>query len=402
MTGGTDIAGGRDEDWAAGRRLADDLRGRAASVVEGALGRLRTEFGDVTDAVADDAGAGVAETFALILRVLAERRRPTTAEIDAVAGPTAALLARHGLPVETLLHRYRIVSNEVWRCVAEAAGGSTIPQSTLLEAARLTWDATELLLVQAARAHRLAELELHRQHEEERRSFLRALLLGSISPEDLQRRSVQFGLDPDGPVVPFRARTLGAMPLHELETAILQATTSDRRGLTALLEGTLLGLLPAVPEFESLDATVGVGPSTSLADAKGSFLHATRALETAVAFGLRGVYRVEDLPLRALVASEPHIGDSLVERYLVPLDGMGQFGPNVERTLREFFDRGMRVEETARALEVHPNTLRHRLRRFEEVTGTDLSRTEELFRIWWALERRGLLRAASTPGGAAR
>jgi DNA-binding PucR family transcriptional regulator len=41
---------------------------------------------------------------------------------------------------------------------------------------------------------------------------------------------------------------------------------------------------------------------------------------------------------------------------------------------------------------VHPNTLRHRLRRFEEITGADLGRSQDLFRVWWALERRRLYR----------
>jgi DNA-binding PucR family transcriptional regulator len=38
-------------------------------------------------------------------------------------------------------------------------------------------------------------------------------------------------------------------------------------------------------------------------------------------------------------------------------------------------------------LAVHPNTLRYRLRRFEEMTNASLRRTEDLFETWWALER---------------
>ena len=48
----------------------------------------------------------------------------------------------------------------------------------------------------------------------------------------------------------------------------------------------------------------------------------------------------------------------------------------------------MRVEDAARALHVHPNTLRHRLRRFEEATGAALRRPTDLVELWWALERR--------------
>ena len=47
----------------------------------------------------------------------------------------------------------------------------------------------------------------------------------------------------------------------------------------------------------------------------------------------------------------------------------------------------MRVEPAAERLFVHPNTVRYRLRRYEEMTGTDMSITEEAFRVWWALRR---------------
>ena len=50
----------------------------------------------------------------------------------------------------------------------------------------------------------------------------------------------------------------------------------------------------------------------------------------------------------------------------------------------------MRIDETARALHVHPNTLRHRLRRYEEATGASLRRPADLIELWWALERRQL------------
>jgi sugar diacid utilization regulator len=48
----------------------------------------------------------------------------------------------------------------------------------------------------------------------------------------------------------------------------------------------------------------------------------------------------------------------------------------------------MRPEATANALFIHPNTLRHRFRRYEATTGADLGATEDLIGIWWALQRR--------------
>jgi DNA-binding PucR family transcriptional regulator len=48
----------------------------------------------------------------------------------------------------------------------------------------------------------------------------------------------------------------------------------------------------------------------------------------------------------------------------------------------------MSVEAAARELVVHPNTLRYRLKRVEELAGVDLRQTTDIVELWWALERR--------------
>ena len=45
---------------------------------------------------------------------------------------------------------------------------------------------------------------------------------------------------------------------------------------------------------------------------------------------------------------------------------------------------------------LHPNTLRYRLRRFEELTRCDLKDPDRRMEVWWALERARLDAAAAT------
>jgi DNA-binding PucR family transcriptional regulator len=42
-------------------------------------------------------------------------------------------------------------------------------------------------------------------------------------------------------------------------------------------------------------------------------------------------------------------------------------------------------------LDVHPNTVRRRLDRFEEATGRSLRETETVVEVWWAVQRRRLV-----------
>ena len=80
------------------------------------------------------------------------------------------------------------------------------------------------------------------------------------------------------------------------------------------------------------------------------------------------------------------LGGALVRDLIDPVRGQPS-GEEILHTVDAWLAAGMRVEPAAERLFVHPNTVRYRLRRYEEMTGTDLSITEEAFRVWWALRR---------------
>jgi len=75
----------------------------------------------------------------------------------------------------------------------------------------------------------------------------------------------------------------------------------------------------------------------------------------------------------------------LVDRYVRVWDGVAG-GDVVLETVARFLANDCVVDATARALGVHVNTVRHRLARFEEVTGRSLREVETLAEVWWALE----------------
>jgi DNA-binding PucR family transcriptional regulator len=59
-------------------------------------------------------------------------------------------------------------------------------------------------------------------------------------------------------------------------------------------------------------------------------------------------------------------------------------------TVRRYLTLGMRADVTAEHLTVHHNTVRYRLRRYEELTGVDLRDPNCALEAWWALERNRL------------
>ena len=95
--------------------------------------------------------------------------------------------------------------------------------------------------------------------------------------------------------------------------------------LTALVDDDLVAVLPAAAPVPELPVAAGIGPAGPLAALPRSFRDAGRALETAVAFGLVGGRRLDELVLPAVVLAEESLGDVLVDRYITPVRALGPF-----------------------------------------------------------------------------
>ena len=95
----------------------------------------------------------------------------------------------------------------------------------------------------------------------------------------------------------------------------------------------------------------------------------------------RPVRSSELLPERAL-AGDGHARRHLIEEIYLPL--IGARGTLIE-TLAAYFHHGSSMEATARALFVHPNTVRYRLRQAAELSGYTPSQPRDAFTLQIAL-----------------
>ena len=104
------------------------------------------------------------------------------------------------------------------------------------------------------------------------------------------------------------------------------------------------------------------------------------------------------LPERAL-AGDPPARRILVDRIHRPLTAEGH-APLLQ-TATAYLESGGSLEATARALFVHPNTVRYRLGRIADVTGYDLATPREAWAVRIALALGRLTSTpANSPGGA--
>jgi PucR C-terminal helix-turn-helix domain len=285
------------------------------------------------------------------------------------------------------------------RRFTRAAGGQLVDQvvaAVRAEPAFRDVDVDELHSLVAATLRALLALEGEsdaRDGDDDRSRFLRGLLDGTLPAAEVQGRAPAYGLLPGGRYMALRGRPGAHGDVRRLGRAVERSGRTEWGGvLTAAVEGELWGLAPSRPELPEDDGVVGLGTPAELSEAAASFEVAARALETATAFGMDGVVTMDELALLPVVLAEDDLGERLVRRYLEPLRELGEFGETLEHTVDEYLSRGMRIDESAKALIIHPNTLRHRLDRFQQLTGADLRRTEDVVELWWALQRRKVVR----------
>ena len=93
----------------------------------------------------------------------------------------------------------------------------------------------------------------------------------------------------------------------------------------------------------------------------------------------------EHLPA-LLLAAEPALAADLARSRLAPLDSLAA-GPRerLVATLRAWLDRPGQVQAVAAALDVHPQTVRYRLKQLRELFGTRLEDPEARFELALAL-----------------
>jgi PucR-like helix-turn-helix protein len=367
------------------RRLVADLEDELDALVARIVERIREEIPDFRRLPADTLGRAVRGNVGRALASLRELRPPTPAELEGSAA-VGRERAEQGLTVDAVLHAYRISVTGVWSRFGELARERGADVTSVLAFSETLWLWADAVMDVVATAYREVELQRTREEQQQRDAFVYATLLGTTDPAELRRDSAAHHVDPERPYTPFRARAVAGERLPSRRVALALAGDD---GLVAALDHDLVGIA-ARPPVPIAGVCAGIGPPARLAELPGAFALAARALQTALAFGQEGVFSLSDLSIRPAILVDAALGDAFVVRYLDPLAALGRLGTELETTLRTWFDHGMHIEDTARSLHVHPNTLRHRLRRFEETTEANLKRPADLIELWWALERRRL------------
>ena len=296
-------------------------------------------------------------------------------------------VAVHQLPLETLIKIYRVAQQESWSYatgVVEEVPPQVPDHSAVLiyfwtRAARWIDHSIEasIELYQAER-ERLAASAAAQRFE-----VVRALLEGQL--DDVNRTSAELGGYPLS--VHHTALVVSAVAHQDLallEQVVMEAAHAlgTARPLVVQPGGRRLwawvatrdlpdiGALDSLlPSLRKVGASVGVGsPATGFAGFATSHEEAQAAHAIAGRSGAPGLTCYEDVELVSLLECGPRV-DRFMHRVLRDLAGPDDSAARLRETVATFLRHGGNVDESARELSVHRNTIRYRLGQAEGLLG---------------------------------
>jgi hypothetical protein len=379
--------GDRRPRFASHRQVVDLVAriGRSQAAHE-MLAELRKQIGSYERLSDEVSQAGVLDSCERGLRLwgqwLTSGGEPAPSAIDELRQSVRAR-ADEGVPLEDLLHAYRIAGRLGWQILRRHA--TPAEQEVLLDAAELAMLYVDLLSNVVTETY-LAERErLVSEEERGARELVERIVGGTpLTPED-RELARQLDVPLRTCYVPFAAAIPGATPRRH---AALAARLRGE-GRLAVTEGDRvfgLGLVP--PDLGDLRegprALLALGdetPRTELTCAREELQllvdHGRRA-------SLSGVLTPSSHALELLLARSPRIATELCQRILDPLARGGE-GADLVHTLRTLVECGFDRARTSRALHVHRNTLGYRVNRIEQLAGIDLDSPQDVARVFLAL-----------------
>jgi hypothetical protein len=317
----------------------------------------------------------------------AARAALTKGEVDDLAMRAAEQLgadrARQGVPVAALLDGFQAGRSVVVRMIIERGRLEGLPADELLEGVTRIDAVATALEHRMVHAHRIAELEMARTTRDTSLQRLRLALHGEPGAE----------LDPEGRYHCLVSDLSDPTAAGELERLMDGGSSgpsgpSEGSGLSGLVDGRLAALVPKLPRLPRDAPLVVASPAAPPGDLPGLYELCRDAVHAAA--GRTGLWHLTDLAFVTTIASRPEIGRLLADDLLDGLDPGDGFHRLLAETALVYLDNSGRVEATASALHVHPNTVKYRVRRFGEITGRGIAARSgmavaDAAQLWWAL-----------------
>ena len=347
----------------------------------------------VTD---DDLLASCADNLRIALNSLQEGAAFDTSPAVATGSRRAAA----GVPLPAVMDAYRIGSYRLWDAVVDIATEKRgVSRDMMIEATRRIWRFQNVYTDAMTSAHREQTMHQVLEDEAERAALTEALLDGRhITDYSVWEVAQLLRLPLSGPYIVIAAEcpTVGkqALPgispklravdifsawrlLPDIQVGIAQIASEPKRDtMLELIERQAIKRVGVSPQFDELTDTAQA-------------LRYARVAMNARCSKNGGVTVFDDSVLAVAAVSAPEITKKVATVILGQFDDL----PSEEKdvlinTFRAWIANQGSAANAAAQLHVHPNTVRHRLRRIEARTGRSLAVPNQLAELCLAFAVR--------------
>jgi PucR C-terminal helix-turn-helix domain len=361
--------------------MFDDVASEVPGIVEGAVERVRAELPAFQAIDAAALQVGLPAAFLACLTAARENRALTPGEVAAIAD-VGARRADQGLPLAEMLRASRLFVQIGFEEIEQAALRNGVDTETRYTVARRIWRVTDQALFASTTGHHRRQIELTRRAGRVEADLIRRLLSGAMDGNEAVQAVSHHGLVSSRSYLVVRARPRRSEDRLE---RLFAASALD--ALVDVVDGDVVAITASVPDLDGI-AHVGVGGPAAVEDIASANRAAERALAAAVALDSPVPVHEAEAPLEVAAVHDNATGRLAERRCFAGIPERTMRRLDLERTLDAFLARDLRVEPAAASLHIHPNTLRHRVRRFEEAAGLRLAQPRDAFLVWWALRYR--------------
>lgn len=311
---------------------------------------------------------------------------------------TGVLRARQGVPLPLVQNAFRVSFQYLWEVIVdEATVSESATASDLVSMASDVWLFHDVFSTSMMNAYSETMEEIVVRREHERSAMVEALLQGHAD-EATSVWEVAHILDLpyEGHFVVVAAgvQQLRRTALPEIETVLRNANigsawrlTPDLHiGIVSLRQADTIAELIGILEART-SGRVGVSPIYSRLDQTPHALRFARIAMADTESQSAGVTQFDEAPLPMMVLSAPLVAQRLSRNVLGNLlDLPPDDRDSLLSTLLASFATDSSANATGDHLQVHPNTVRYRMRRIEQLTGRSLQRPQEAAELYIAVQ----------------
>src|SRR4051794_28775191 len=292
---------------------------------------------------------------------------------------------REGRTLDSLQSAYRVGARVAWRRVSAAARRAKVDPEQLGLLAEAVFAYIDELSADSVEGYAQAQREQEGERQRRRRELLALLLRDPPADEADVRAAAQAA----GWRLP---RSTAPLAVRETDLARVGRRLSAD-ALVAPIGGLGCALISgAIRRSELERATQNVvaalGPSVPRRELGGSWALASAALRAVEAGAIQadGLLDAEEHLPELLLFQSGGVAERLAERRLAPLAELTPGArARMEETALAFVQHGGNAAAMARALHLHPQTIRYRLGRLRELFGDELTDPDGRFELELAL-----------------